>query len=189
MTSGLGSTPSRPRSGVHAAVAAVTLGLLAGSVAVLVGRGAFPYVVVAAAVTVLGALLLLVVAASSFAAFSSRGWLGRTRRAASVVGIACVVQGAFLAAGLVVRANDVEATKRYCERLIERLEEYRQTAGRYPSTLAEIADGHFGETEMFRRSGQFVSAPDAFVMSFDERDGLVPSVVQYSSQTRRWTRF
>jgi hypothetical protein len=162
------------------------VGLVTAAGSALAGRGTFEHYVVTGLI-VTGGVLLPVAAALMHRIGGRRGL--KFTRALLLASVICITQVAALALGWVVHQRDVLAARRFCDQAIARLDEIRRIRGSYPTTLDEAIGASVAKPYLFLRSGQFVSSGDAFVLSFDEADAVIPHVRHYSSDGRGWTRF
>jgi hypothetical protein len=157
--------------------------VLAGAIALgLPGRAESAHMIIAVAlVAALGVLFVL----NEIAARLRRQtqWTHRVRGSLALL-LAMLTLS--LAVGAFFHHADVRAARSYCDTVIAQAETARQAGGEYPrqvdrpdTALPRLLDG-----EAF-----YSSDGDSFVVSFDERNGLYPTVHLYSSQRRTWTRF
>jgi hypothetical protein len=166
------------------------VGLLLSAALAIAGRGTFEHRTLtlltagAGIALVIGAQLLLRVAGRVRAPR-----LALIGKAIFAAGLVCVMQIASAGFGMLIHARDLSSTRQFCEEAIARVEEVHRSTGSYPATLEEAFPEKVDLPFLFQRSGQFVSSIDGFVLSFEEADGVVPTVEQYSSERRRWTRF
>ena len=177
-------------SGGRTLWASAGLALLFSAGLAFAGRGTFEHRALALLLAGLG--LALVAGASLLRWVARRAQARRLAplaEAAFVAGVICMIQIASAGFGMLIHARDLSATRQFCEQAIARVEEVRRSTGRYPATLAEAFPEKMDPPFLFQRSGQFVSSLDEFVLSFEEGDGIVSTVEQYSSDSHRWTRF
>jgi hypothetical protein len=169
----------------------VILGVTLAALFASVGRGTFEYQLVMAVIGTAG-LVVLVMArmATSLARRGGLRWLEKLAAAGRLVGVVGLSQFASIGMGFVIHENDKTAARLFCDQAIARLEETRRISGRYPLALDHaVAGAAASRPYLFRRSGLFVSSHNAFVLSFDEADGVIPHIVQYSSRTGKWVYF
>lgn len=107
--------------------------------------------------------------------------LGRVCRFVGVWIILCLPT---IPISMVISDYRLEATKKHCENLIPRLDEWRQQNGRYPTTLIEI-----GESNPSRWLLEFDYGPseDRFTFSMTDPSAFFEFWI-YESDKRQWFR-
>jgi hypothetical protein len=168
----------------------IAVGLALAIGLAVVGRGTLGHLAVVEMLTLSGLAILCV--ASLIERFVPRERISRfavVKRWAVLGGVIASLQVTSAGFGLAIHYRDRIEAQRFCDAIIRRLEGKRRSEGNYPARLDTTLEGDSPRPYLFGRSGQFVSTPDGYLISFDEADGVTPHVMMYSSYRGRWTRF
>jgi hypothetical protein len=153
------------------------------------GRGQFAHLVLVAGACVLVAIPCAVLGGGLTA-------IGCRRPSAAGVGnfllalaVLIAVQLISIPAGAYLHWSDVRDARAYRDQLAVALERGHRTAGAYPATLGGLVHPAQPLPHLLRGQAIYVSDGRSFVLSFAERNALVPRVHLYSSDRHAWTAF
>jgi hypothetical protein len=135
----------------------------------------------------LGALLMLGICLDAFLARDRLRHIGaRISRTAMLPALFLVAQVPGIIAGVRVATMQDERAKRWCERLIPRLEAWRDDTGEYPKDLSQLGIT-IDPPLACRGSPDYFGTSNRFLLGFC--DGGLLSGWEYSSERQRWSHY
>ena len=106
--------------------------------------------------------------------------------AANLVSVVTFLMIISACAGLFVATADIKDARRYCERLIPRLEKYNADTGSYPATIDAVASRE-NEPRLLKGVQFYIPQADGYLLEFrmpQKRNEMM----EYSSWKGRWER-
>jgi len=170
---------------------AIGLGALLAAVMAFVLRGRDIHLVLLAIVAGLVAPAAILTGVITYAISLRRRrdlmrWIGSISFAVALVAL---LQIPSFFVGNALRESDLQAAQRFCESLVERLDEHKDKNGRYPEKIeAVLSEGERPPRLLRKRKERFYETDgSAFTLSFGVPRGFVDELHLYSSSTKKWT--
>lgn len=120
---------------------------------------------------------------------SRRPFVTRVGRLLNALALLIAMQLLSLPVGAYLGGSDVRDARAFCDRLASELDREREAAGIYPVTLGERVPDVSAVPRLLRDKNIYVSDGRSFVLSFTERNAVVPRTHLYSSELRVWISF
>jgi hypothetical protein len=115
--------------------------------------------------------------------------LVKMRRLVVALAILIAVQLVSVPIGVYLRRSDVRDARAFCDGLALALERESKAEGMYPVTLGSRLGAANRVPYLLRNESIYVSDGRSFVLSFTERNAVVPRTHLYSSDLKAWITF